>query len=775
MRTLSCAVALLLALPPGAPGGGNVKPKLWKDVPDRAEIASATFLGGKGHEWLVSGGFQPDGTVVLVGNVAGPVLELPVPVNVIGTDLPAPAEAKQVPQREKNGKQKTDKQGKPLWERPSWRHDGVTGFVVHCSSDLKKVLSAHRLPWTAGALTTAAVGKDGAIYIAGRATDGIVKLGGRVEEPAVKAPGGGKGGRCDHTFVARLTPDAARAEWVGHFRGPSDAPRLSLTPEGSVRLYAQDVRTFDAQGKLLATVSVPGGVSKTSSVSPTDGTIVTGGEHHSPTGREPWRCPTLNLHRPDGTLQYQLYDWGGPYVGLDNNRLVSDTAVRFVTHDRAGNIVLYAWSDGGNSVATREPMDVRTPVASRGLGITAAGAGVLSAAYVIRVDPKECRATDWTIWLAFNPKGRPNSVWIDNLTVGDDGSVLLSGRAAFALWQTQNRLTEAAASGEYVAVLNRELTGVRFCSVVPGAGAAEVSYDRAGWGVVWGQVNGKVKALFVGGAAGGEGDRATPTRNALQGKFGGGWCDGYAVLLDLPPAAGEEAPAVKAVPPAPGPTAASFERGASGKGRKAPAPPADETEFVFNPKVPKWATVDAEFRDHGGKLWPSFLYGRPVDGTAMVKGGRLTARFTVACTSACQPKGEQGRRVLGELLKDGEAPPLRFTLEALGEPKQVELTHTDARGKVQKRVVEYREGKGVLELAGKKLAVTPKVTVSFGKTEGIYRGPGKVGPRADAIGLNAWLTLRAGDLGLRALAPDTEIDVRLGMSGIAPPPGDRKP
>lgn len=49
-------------------------PKFWKDIPEQADVLAATFLGGKGNEWLVSGGFQPDGTVVVVGNVIGPFL-----------------------------------------------------------------------------------------------------------------------------------------------------------------------------------------------------------------------------------------------------------------------------------------------------------------------------------------------------------------------------------------------------------------------------------------------------------------------------------------------------------------------------------------------------------------------------------------------------------------------------------------------------------------------------------------------------------------------------
>lgn len=762
-----------------APAPGQDAPpfpaKYWKEAPDQAEVRAATYIGGKGTEWLVSGGFQGDETIVLAGNVLGPVLELPVEVKVLGADLPAPAEPKPVPQLDGKGAPRTDKQGNPLWEKPSWRHEGTTGFILRCSGDLKKIISAHRLPWTSGAITSAAVGKDGAIYIAGRATDGIARLHDKAEELEVGPGTNRKDGKCAHTFLARLKPDASAVEWVRQLKGPSDAPQLSVTDDGSVRLAAQDVRTFDPAGKLLATVVVPGGVKKTSSVSPVDGGIVTGGEHHWPTGREPWRCPTLNIHQPDGRLKYQLYDWGGPYVGLDISRLVSDTAVRFVTHDRDGSILLYAWSDGGNSVMTRQPTDVRTGVNLRGLGITAAGAGVLSCAYVVRIEPKDFRVTGWTIWLAFGATGKPNSVWIDNLAVAADGSVCVGGRSALGLWQTKNKLTDAAPEGEYVAVFDRDLNRVRFCSVVPGAGAAEVSHDRAGWGIVTGTVNGKPRALFVGGVAEHE---KTPTVNAGQDKFGGGWCDGYAVLLDLskeaPPAEGTTA----AVEARPGPTAISFERGAGGsgggKGNKAPMLPPDDTTFLFKGDVPRWVTVDAEFRDRGAKMWPSFFYGKPVEGKATFHDGKLEAAFTVATTAACQPRGDQDRRLLGELFQDGKPPEVRFTLQSLGERKKEELTRTDAKGKTETRVVEYSEGKGVLELAGKKIEVAPRVTYGFGKTQGVYRGPGKIDAPADSLKLTAWMTLKAGDLGLKAPGADAEIDIRFGMSGHAPPPAPDK-
>ncbi|HEX8912346.1 MAG TPA: hypothetical protein VF796_08290 [Humisphaera sp.] len=785
-------LALVLAATAGLAAGAFAAPaapqapaadapfQYWKDAPDQANVLAATFIGGKGNEWLVAGGFQPDGTVVLVGNVAGPVLELPVPVGVIGTDAAPPPEAKPVPQTEKaknEVRQKTDKAGKPLWEKPSWRHPGVTAFVVRCTPDLKRVVSATRLPWAAGAATSAAVGPDGSVYVAGRATDGIAGLGAPAQELPAPPAADGKTGRCDHAFVAKLSPDGTKAAWVRHSKGPSDAPQVSVAADGTVRFTAQDVKTLDAGGKPVAAVTVPGGPRQTASVSPVDGTIVAAGEHHWATGREPWRCPILNTHNHDGTLRHQLYDWGGPYVGLDNLRLVSDTAVRQVTHDKDGNILLYAWSDGGNSPAAFQPTDVRTGVGHKGLGISAAGAGVLSAAYLIRIEPKDYKVTAWTLWLGIRAANKPNSVWIDNMAVAADGTVLVAGRAAQGLWQTRNKLSDCPNSGDYVAVLRKDLDAVRFCSFLPGTAATEASYDKASWGIATGTVNGKPRALFLGGATGeSETDGvkyATPTVNAAQPKFAGGWSDGYVVMLDLsqpaPPATAQQAPA-----PVPGaPTSASFERSAQPKGKKAADAPADGTTFAFRPDVPKWVTADVEFRDRAGKMWPSFAYGKPVEGSATVKGGHLQAAFSVACPNATQDKGDQSRRVLGELYQGSQPPVVKFTLKSLSAPKVMEIEGTDNKGKPQKRQVEYCDGVGVLEVGGRAINVTPRVTVAYGKTQGVYKSSGKYSDPADSVRLAAYVTLKAADLGLKALPPATEVDVRVGMSGLSPEPSKK--
>ncbi|MEI7687202.1 MAG: hypothetical protein WCL32_19465 [Planctomycetota bacterium] len=765
LAVLTIALSLGLAF-----GQEPAKGRTWKESTEPAEVIAATFLGGKGNEWLAAGGFQPDGSVVLAGNVLGGTLELSVPAKVIGNDRPVPGAYKPIPIMEKK-EQKVDKAGKPLFERPSWRHDGATGFIVRTSGDLKKTLSVHRLPWASGVITAVEIGPDGSIYIAGRATDGIASItSDNVEELKVRGNSGRKDAPCNHTFVARLSPDASKVVWAKQAKGPSTSPRLDWNAEGKLRFIAQEVYTLGQDGSLIAAIEVPGGVRTTASVNPKDGSIVVGGEHHSSTGREPWRCPVLNLHNPDGTLKYQFYDWSGPFVGIDTLRQVSDTAVRWVTHDKDGSILIYAWSDGGNSVMTTQPADIRKPVGHKGLGITAAGAGVLSAAYVVRIDPKDFNVTGWTIWLAFSDKGKPNSIWIDTLASADDQSILMGGRGAWGIVQTKNKISEGEPTGPYIAVLNPDMSSARFCSTIPGACVVDVAEGAAnrptGWGIARGVVGGKQRALFLTGIAPptDTSEGAIPTRNATQAAFGGGESDGYVVLVEFDKAAPPKASVIDDPKDPKQPTRAAFERSAGGKSTK-PATQPEDAIYNLKSDIPKWITVDAEFRDRGEKHWPSFIIGRPESGTLTTKDGKLSGSFTLLANRPIQNQGDQSRRVLGELIKDGKSPDFRLTIDSI-EPtvKTFDRTSTDSKGKAQIQTVEYVEAKGTIEFGGKKIPVTPKLTYNFGKTSGVYSAPGKISPATDSIRGAAWLTLPARDLGL-SLGGD--IDIRIGFSAVA--------
>jgi hypothetical protein len=249
----------------------------------------------------------------------------------------------------------------------------------------------------------------------------------------------------------------------------------------------------------------------------------------------------LDIHRADGALLHQLYDWGGPLVGIDSLRLVSDSAVRGVTYDDHGDLLIHAWSDGGNSVMNFQPTDLRRAHGAfdRGLGFSNWGAGVLSTAYVIRIETANYRVTGGTLWVSYLPdKNKPNSATIDTLGFAGDGSVAVAGRAALGLIRTGNHLGgDGQPGGPYVALFDRGFSTLRFSSTMPACGKVELANDDT-WGIGRGTAGGKQRVLFCSGAVADDRNydpepRAAPALAPLQPGFAGGQLDGYLLVLDL--------------------------------------------------------------------------------------------------------------------------------------------------------------------------------------------------------------------------------------------------
>jgi len=541
-RFHAAAVPLALSLAFSSAGLADTRfdefTKKYASPAEPVKVLHAGLLGGAGTEWLAGGGFQADGTIVLAGVALGPVLDLGVKETVLGKDAAITA-PEPVAKKDKKGNPEIDKEGKPKIEPFGWNHENATGFIARMSADMKTIKSVTRFAWKSGGVTGAAVDAAGNIYLCGPATDSIATLGGDVQALPAPAEDSKRSG-CTHSYIARLTPDAAKVVWVRHVKGASDAPALSLDAAGRLNFRGPDFRVLDVSGKQLSAMPIPGGGGGFAAVNPVDGTIARCGEHHWSTGREPYRCPTLNIYKPDGSLLYQLYDWGGPFVGLNNLRLVSDTAIRGVTYDAQGNLLFHAWSDGGNSVALREPNDIRANAKMGGLGFSAWGAGVLSLAYVVKVDTKNYRVIGGTPWMAYQKLvNKPNSARVSTLASAADGSVCFAGGSTNGLIQTGNAIGGGEPGGEFVAVLNGDCSALRFSSAMPACGQTIVddsSEDRARWGIVSGKLNGKSVALFLCGAAEKNSSYDTnppPAVNTRQPKFGGGATDGYALLLDL--------------------------------------------------------------------------------------------------------------------------------------------------------------------------------------------------------------------------------------------------
>ena len=656
-----------------------------------AEVISASYFGGPGHEWLSAGAFAPDGTVILAGNVLGP--DFP-DAKVLGRDTSPPPQAERVPEIDSKGKTKLNKDGTPRLLPLSWTDPTATGFIIRCSPDLSKTISTHRLPWLSGVITACAVSPDGAIYIAGSAGETIDAISPDTKElPPENSTDNTL--QTDHTFLAKLTPDASQVTWLRHIQGPSNAPKLELLPDGSLKLSAQALHNISSEGEEIARLTVPGAPGHLTAVNPADGSVIRAGEHHSPTGREPWRCPIFNIYNPDGTRRHQLYDWLGPFVGLDRLRLVSDTAVRRVTFDSDGNIVLYLWSDGGNSVALREPFDIySTSPKIDGLGMSAWGAGVLSAAYLVKIDPLTYQVKNGTMWMSYlEDRNKPNSAWIDQLAFTPDDSACFTGRAASSIIQTENRLSEVQ-FGQYVTILRSDLSSIRFSTTVPGSGTVISGNEIETWGIASSRFGKKQRVLFLTGSSGESNGFQTPVVNSTQQAYGGGWSDGYALLLEMDyeanPTPSDETTSSSEW------TTVSEEKATTFTDKKGRGPTPGQV-FTIEPK--KWVTADAEFRDPSGKLWPSFLYGKPESGTFTFDPANPTFTATITCDNLAQPAGTPTGRVLTptEILDPADA---GLSLEILSIGPFQTRTETRTNGKKEdKRQTLFAPTECILKFA----------------------------------------------------------------------------
>ena len=756
------------------------KHRFWPEPANPVKVLSATFLGGTGTEFLIGGGVQPDGTVVLVGNSLGPKLGLEPAEKVLGPDQPAPPEAQLLPAKNRDGQIQKDNSGQTVFTKPSWSYEAATAFAVRCSPDMKQILSVSRLPWKSAAATSAWVGPDGAVYVAGRtgaAFDAAWK-------PVKELPAGPMPERpvsqCERVFVARLAPDLSAVEWMRTAPGPSCCPELSAVKEGAVAMTARDWYVLDAKGEVVRKVTPSLGLGDSTAVNPVDGSLAKGGCWMQGTGREPYKNPYLMVYGPDGKLRYHLYNTDSHYVGMDILRLVSDSQLRLLTYDRDGNLLFYAWSDGGNSVMTRLPADVKRGVPFKGVGLNAAGAGATSFAYLVRLEPRDYQITGWTFWCTMygdgtRAKQKANGIRVDAIMQASDDSICVAGDAAWGLVRTPDHLNpkDAEPAGRYVVVFNSQMDQVRFCTALPGFGTAEVN-DKSVAVFAGGVVKGRARLLLLGGAVG-EADvygkvSPTPTVAPMQKAFGGGLCDGYVMLMDLGPMKpAQEETANPAKPQEASPVIRlSYAREARRKSAK-DAPVPEGMKFHFSPGYPKHETVDAEFRDAAGKMWPSLLYGKPESGMVEWSGGALKGSLVVQCDKWNLMQGLQHRKVLGELLAGlapGGAPPvLKLSLDNLGELKTEAVIGKDGKPAGE---ISLLQAQGTLELGAVKLAVTPKVTVQMS-------APGRDGA-INPIRLTAWLVLKGKELGLKQLAEE-EIDARISFTGSdqpAPPAKKKK-
>ena len=186
-----------------------------------------------------------------------------------------------------------------------------------------------------------------------------------------------------------------------------------------------------------------------------------------------------------------------------------------------------------------------------------------------------------------------------------------------------------------------------------------------------------------------------------------------------------------------------------------PAPP---TEFRVTSAFPKYVTADIEFRDPTGAKWPNFFGGKPANdaGAISLDPAKPAASFALLCDKMAQDKGDQSRRVLGELCPPEKPPAVTLTITGMSAPQPA------TGGKDKDKASLIADLTGTLEIAGRKLPV--KAATTF------RNHSGKGDEKNTALMLDGKFTLKPADLGLKTLAPAAAIEVRFGLTAYPSPP-----
>ncbi|GDY14019.1 hypothetical protein LBMAG53_28970 [Planctomycetota bacterium] len=497
---------------------------------DPADPQIVTYLGGKGEEWASGGGFQPDGSVIVVGTAAGPVFDLAggVAVKVIGgSDGSAPAITDAQLVKVVEDKKSGTKHNEVII---TGSHTAGAPFVVKLAKGGKVVQSAIRLPWGVGSCNAGLVDTLGNIYIAGLAGANIKILSPQAANPTIA--GAAEGGTPSLLFLAGIAPDLSSVRWCATFPDLGIAPELRFSAKGELVIIAGHRNIFSAKGDFISHLDLRQS-KRDRAVNPVDGSVAIGYDTNTKTGREPWRQPHLEIYNTDGTLRNEYYAWAARLVGTPSSREVSDSSIKYLNYSDDGRVLLLSgWSDGGNSVLHKQPYDLRTPVKCPGLGMSAWGANAGSFCHLIRMDPENGQVTGRTMYLAYlKSKNKPSGLRTNHLNLASDGSNIVCGTSSYGFIQTrQSGFKGDYIGGSFVTVMNQDLSDLRFAAIVPGAGEVLLNLGNNPWVSAKGVVGGRHRVLVVSGA---QKHDEFWTINPVQTGFGGGNLDAAVVVLDL--------------------------------------------------------------------------------------------------------------------------------------------------------------------------------------------------------------------------------------------------
>ena len=515
----------------------------WAAEGPTMSLESATFLGTPSAENAVAVVPLPDKSVVVAGNAYGPAFFATMAPRILGKGSHSGAEPFTM--------QKDRKVLKPYTP-------DMCGMLLVLTPDLRKVTQITRFQWGVATISAAALSQDRKALILGGyckpdALKDVVPAA-RLKtyaQPAPEVPADGRrrtppAAGPAPAYVMRLTLGGApQAEWCWVMEGATRVPeQLWQDKLGNVFFALDGFTQILADGSDLKKLTTKGNLAGQSGIrgfDPLDGGYFYGGDRNTHTGYQPWRQPFLYKCKPTGEKVWDLWGWDPKKCacGGTGNGLCSDASIRDVQVAPNGDLIMIGWSDGGNSVFTRQPYNLDLGAANATGPFTTWGMKVAnSLAYVLRIDGKSHAQTAWSYFIAYVPdtfadashRGAPNGVSIDALRVLGDGTVALTGGAATGLISTPNAFYIHKGPGKYggkfAAVLNQDFSQMLFSSYLPG-------YES----VTMAPVDGGVVVAGTARRDDGRTDQAPtppPLKEALQSAFGGGQFDLHLMLLKSP-------------------------------------------------------------------------------------------------------------------------------------------------------------------------------------------------------------------------------------------------
>lgn len=470
------------------------------------KVVGATQFGGEGIEEFVGAGILPDGTIVAFGNAWGPRFPNHPPPLVLGRGV----------YRKLDPYLSETSPGKPKPSTPRADDPDTAGMLVFYRSRLEAVKKVVRFDWGVASVSAGIVARDGsAIYIAGRCGPAFQTAARSVwrSEPVVEGQGGAGpydygGIHCDgDVFIAKLPASGDGVLWAVVFPGArAPADRIWIDYEGNLYADIHGLLRVTPDGRSVVRIETLSDsadvrlrrrtLTATRSahylgIDPADGSFYYGGSRAIGAGSQSWRQPYLYRFNPEGTRAWKMWDWPAAQCtgAAEGNGLCADSSPRAMDVAVDGTLAIAAWSDGPNSVLTRQPVDLDSRAPLAGLGMDLVGMKTPSSvAYILKVDPRSRRVTHAALFQAYVPmtarparrRGTPEATTVREIGIAPDGAVAFVGTAPTGLIQTPNALYAyppdgRGPDGEFVAVLSGDLKTLLFSSYLPGCDGATLA------------------------------------------------------------------------------------------------------------------------------------------------------------------------------------------------------------------------------------------------------------------------------------------------------------